>query len=75
MGNSDSLTIVGKGSICIETNTSCRLVLDDVNVRLVADIQLNLFSMGMLDDIRHGSYFGVKKWKLTKGSLIMGSRK
>jgi hypothetical protein len=30
MGNSGSLTIVRKGTICIETNTGCRLVLDDV---------------------------------------------
>ena len=30
MGNSGSSAIVGKGSICIETNTCCRLMLDDV---------------------------------------------
>jgi hypothetical protein len=69
MGNSGSSTIVGKGTICIETNTGCRLVLDDV--RHVPDIRLNLLSVGKLDDIRHGSYFGDAKWKLTKGSLIV----
>ena len=69
MGNSGSSIIVGKGSICIETNTGCRLVLDDM--RHVPDIRLNLLSVGKLDDIRHGSYFGDAKWKLTKGSLIV----
>jgi ABC-type transport system involved in cytochrome c biogenesis ATPase subunit len=44
-------------------------VLD--NVRHVPDIRLNLLSVGNLDDIRHGSYFGDAKWKLTKGSLIV----
>jgi hypothetical protein len=39
MGNSGSLTIVGKGTICIETNIGCMLVLD---VRHVPDIRLNL---------------------------------
>ena len=69
MGNSGASTIVGKGTICIETNTGCRLVLDDV--RHVPDIRLNLLSVGIFDDIRHGSYFGDAKWKLTKGSLIV----
>jgi hypothetical protein len=59
MGNSGSLTIVGKGIICIETNTGCRLVLD--KVRHIPDIQLNLLSVVKLDDIRHGSYFGDAK--------------
>jgi hypothetical protein len=69
MGNSGSSTIVGKGTICIETNICCRLVLDDA--RHVPDIRLNLLSVGKLDDICHGSYFGDAKWKLTKGSLIV----
>ena len=60
---------VGKGSICIETNTGCMLGLDDV--RHVPDIRLNMLSVGKLDDIRHGSYFGDAKWKLTKGSLVV----
>jgi hypothetical protein len=46
MGNSGSSTIVGKGTICIETNTGCRLVLNDV--RHVPDIRLNLLSVGSL---------------------------
>jgi hypothetical protein len=44
-------------------------VLDDV--RHVPDIRLNLLSVGKLEDIHHGSYFGDAKWKLTKGSLIV----
>jgi hypothetical protein len=41
------------------------------DVRHVPNIRLNLLSVGKLDDIRHGSYFGDAKWKLTKGSLIV----
>jgi hypothetical protein len=69
MRNSGSLTIVCKGTICIATNIGCRLVLDDV--KHVPDIRLNLLSVGKLDDIHHGSYFGDAKWKLTKCSLIV----
>ena len=69
MGNNGSSTIVGKGTICIETSTCCSLVLDDV--RHVPDIRLNLLSVVKLDDIRHDSYFGDGKLKLTKGSLIV----
>jgi hypothetical protein len=64
MGNSGSLTIVGKGTICIETNKGCILVLDDV--RHVPDIWFNLLSVGKLDDIIHGSYFGDAKWNSSK---------
>ena len=69
MGNIGSSTIVGKGTICIETSTGYSLVLDDV--RHVPDIRLNLLSVVKLDDIHHGSYFFYKKWKLNKGSLIV----
>jgi hypothetical protein len=75
MGNSGSSSIVRKGTICIETNTSFRLMLNDV--RHVPNIRLNLLLVGKLDDIFHGSYIGDAKWKVTKGSLIVarGSKK
>ena len=69
MGNRDMSTIVGKGTVCIETSTCCKLTLE--NMRHLPDIRLNLLSVGKLDDIGLGSYFGEGKWKLTKGSLIL----
>lgn len=65
MESSGSSTIVGKGTINIEINTFCRLVLNDV--RHVPDIWLNLFLAGKLEDMIHGSYFGEGKWDPTKG--------
>jgi hypothetical protein len=69
MGNRDTSTIVSKGTICVETSIGCKLALE--NVRHVPDIRLNLLSVGKLEDIGLGSYFGEGKWKLTKGSLIL----
>ena len=69
IGNRDTSIIVGKGTVCIETSIGCKLTLE--NVRHVPDIRLNLLSVGKLDDIGLGSYFGEGKWKLTKGSLIL----
>ena len=73
MGNIGSSTIVGKGTICIETSTGCSLMLDDV--RHVPDIRLNLLSVGKLDDIRHGSYFGDAKMEAHQRLFDCGSRK
>ena len=59
MGNRDTSTIVGKVTVCIETSTGCKLTLE--NVRHVHDIRLNLLSLGKLDDIGFGCYFGEGK--------------
>ncbi|PNX70981.1 hypothetical protein L195_g057937, partial [Trifolium pratense] len=48
MGNDDRSKIVGKGDVCLETNTGCRLTLKDV--RHVPDMRLNLISTGLLDE-------------------------
>ena len=69
MGNNSLSTIVGNDTICIEISTCCSLMLDVS--RHVTDIRLNLLSVVKLDDIRHDSYFGDGKLKLTKGSLIV----
>ena len=59
MRNSDSSTIVGKGTVCIERSMGCRLIFEDF--RHVRDIRLNLMSVGKLDDIGLGSHFGEGK--------------
>ncbi|CAD6247121.1 unnamed protein product [Miscanthus lutarioriparius] len=64
-----SSTIIGKGTVCIETSIGNKLTLK--NVRHVPAIRLNLVLMGKLDDIGLGSYFGEEKWELTNGSLIL----
>ena len=59
MRNSDSSIIVGKGTVCIERSTGCKLIFEDF--RHVRDIRLNLMSVGKLDDIGLGSHFGEGK--------------
>ena len=59
MRNSDSSTIVGKGTVCIERSTGYKLIFEDF--RHVRDIRLNLMSVGKLDDIGLGSHFGEGK--------------
>ena len=59
MGNRDTSTIVGKGTVCIETSIGFKLTLE--NMRHVPDIRLNLLLVGKLDDIGLGSYFGEGK--------------
>jgi len=37
----------------------------------VLDLRLNLIFVGKLDDVGLVSHFGAKKWKLTKGSMVI----
>lgn len=73
MENDGLSKIVGMGSVCLETNTGCKLLLKDV--RHVPDIRLNLISTGKLDDEGYSNHFGEGKWKLTKGSLLIARGK
>ncbi|KAF7113203.1 hypothetical protein RHSIM_RhsimUnG0150200 [Rhododendron simsii] len=73
MGNEGVSKIVAMGDVCLETNTSCKLLLKDV--RHVPDIRLNLISAGKLDDEGYKNQFGDGKWKLSKGSLVVARGK
>jgi len=57
----------------LKIDLGCTLVLKDV--RHVPDILLNLIFTGKLDDEGYINHFGVGKWKLTKGSLIVAKGK
>ena len=73
MGNDGASKIIGIEDVSLKTNTRCELLLK--NVRNVSDIRLNLISIGKLDDKGYKSYFGIQRWKLTKGSLVMARGK
>ncbi|VFQ83449.1 unnamed protein product [Cuscuta campestris] len=74
MGKGDkSSKIVGMGTVCLKTNTGCRLILRDV--RHVPEFRFNLISAGGLDGDGYVSRFGEGKWKLTKGSLVVARGK
>ncbi|VFQ90233.1 unnamed protein product [Cuscuta campestris] len=68
-----SSKIIGMGTVCLKTNTGCRLILRDV--RHVPEFQFNLISAGGLDGDGYVSRLGEGKWKLTKGSLIVARGK
>ena len=48
MGNACEVKVFGVGTICLKTNTSSTLVLQ--NVKHAPNIPLNLISVGQLDD-------------------------
>ncbi|VFQ98303.1 unnamed protein product [Cuscuta campestris] len=74
MGKGDkSSKIVVMGTVCLKTNTGCRLILRDV--RHVPEFQFNLISAGGLDGDGYVSRLGEGKRKLTKGSLIVARGK
>ncbi|VFQ98128.1 unnamed protein product [Cuscuta campestris] len=74
MGKGDkSSKIVGMGTVCLKTNTGCRLTLRDV--RHVPEFRFNLISAGGLDGDGYVSRLGEGKWKLTKGFLIVARGK
>ncbi|VFQ79367.1 unnamed protein product [Cuscuta campestris] len=74
MGKGDkSSKIIGMGTVCLNTNTGCRLILRDV--RHVPEFRFNLISDGGLDRDGYVSRLGEGKWKLTKGSLIVARGK
>jgi hypothetical protein len=72
MGNDNTSKIIGKGDVCLETNTGCHLMLK--YVRHVPDMRLNLISTRILDE-GYTSVFGDRKWKLSKSSLVISRGK
>ena len=72
IGNSGVSKIVSIEDIFLETSFGNKMVLKDV--RKVPDIHLNLRSPGSLDEGFTNS-FSKSKWKLTKGSLVVGKGK
>ena len=61
--------VVGIGDMCLETSLGTRLVLK--YVKHVTDIQMNLISMGKLDNEGFYSLYDGGKWKLSRGFFIV----
>jgi hypothetical protein len=55
MGNNDRATIIGKGHVHLKTANGTKLVLK--SVRHVEALQLNIFSVGLLDEDGYSSIF------------------
>ena len=69
MGNDGVSKVVGIGDICLQTNMRMQLLLR--GVKHAPDIRFNLISVQMLDDSGYENHFGLGKWKLSRGNLIV----
>ena len=69
MGDNGACKIACIGSVFLTTRTGCRLILR--NARHVANVRLNLISIGRLDDEGHNGSFQYGMWKFCKGNLIV----
>ena len=73
MGNKARCKVIGIGTVCLKTNTGCKLVLK--NVRHIPDIRLNLISTPVLDKEGYINNFRDGKWKLRRGNLVIARGK
>ena len=69
MGNDQSCPIVGRGTVVLELPNKTTLQLNDV--RHVPGVRLNLLSTSALDDEGYISRLSGRKWRLSKGALII----
>ena len=73
MGNDSYCNISGIGDVLFETDLGNKLLLKDV--RHVPGLRLNLMSTGVLDLQGFHHHGGDRRWKLTKGSLVVARGK
>ena len=73
MGNAGEVKVFGVGTICLKTNTSSMLVLE--NIKHAPDIPLNSISVRQLDDDGYHNDLCNDQWKITKGSLFLARGK
>ena len=71
MGNSNYFKFVGIDDVCIETNVGSTMMLKDV--RHVPDLRMNVFFTLAMDRAGYCNYLGNRRWKLTKGTLVVVS--
>lgn len=69
MGNSSSVGMIRIGTVIVETDTGCKMVLHDV--RHVPNLQLSLMSGPHLDREGYHLKFGGGRCKVIKVSLII----
>ena len=64
MGNNYEVKVLGTSTVCLESNNSSKLVLN--NVKHAPDVRLNLIFVGSLDDEGYVNTLGASQWKLTR---------
>nr|XP_016495915.1 PREDICTED: uncharacterized protein LOC107814925 [Nicotiana tabacum] len=69
MGNASEVKVFGVGTVCLKTNNSSMLVLQDV--KHAPDFPFNLISAGRLNDEGYHNALFNGQWKPTKGSLVV----
>jgi len=69
MGNDGESKVIGIGNLCLQTNMGVQLLLK--GVKHAPDVRFNLIYVQMLDDGGYDSHFGSRRWKLTKGNLVV----
>jgi len=69
MGNDSVSKVIGIGDVCLQTNMRMQLLLR--GVKYAPDICFNLIFVQMLDDSGYENHFGLGKWKLSRGNLIV----
>jgi len=65
MGNDDMSKVIGVGDVCLQTNMEMQLLLREVKHAL------DLITVQVLDDAGYDNHFDSRKWKLTKGNLVV----
>ncbi|EOY21071.1 Uncharacterized protein TCM_012386 [Theobroma cacao] len=73
MANNGVSRVTSIKAVCVKTSIGTKLFLN--NVKHAPDNYLHLISTSVHDDKSYFNTFGGEKWKLTKGSLIMGHGK
>ena len=73
MVNTSHSNIVRIGDVCIRTDIGYTMTLKAV--RHIPDLRLKMIFGTSLDHAGYESHFGNDRWKLTKGSLFIASRK
>ncbi|RDX75395.1 hypothetical protein CR513_44726, partial [Mucuna pruriens] len=69
MGNDGVTKVIGVADVCLQTNMGMQLWLR--GVKHASDVHFNLIPVHMLDDCGYDNHFGYRKWKLTKGNLVV----
>ena len=72
MSNSNYSKIMGISDVCIETNVGSTVILKDL--QHVLDLMMNAFSTFAMNRAGYCNHLGNRRWKLTKGSLIIARR-
>ncbi|RDY10773.1 hypothetical protein CR513_04650, partial [Mucuna pruriens] len=68
MGNDGVTKVIDVGDVYLQTNTR-------IGVKHAPSVCFNMISVHMLDDGGYDNHFGYRKWKLSKGNLVVAKGK